>query len=79
MMTAKQTPEQPGDPSASLLLTSEKAVFCNLNERSLNCTPAWKQFAWGEDAPVPVNLSWPSGPHKMGGSMMGSCSYNRSQ
>ena len=24
-----QTNEQPGDPSASLLLTSEKAVFCN--------------------------------------------------
>ena len=24
----------------------------NLNERSLNCTPAWKQFAWGKDAPV---------------------------
>ena len=27
--TNKQTNEQPGYPSASLLLTSEKAVFCN--------------------------------------------------
>ena len=31
-----QTNEQPGDPSASLLLTSEKAVFCNLLTR-----PPW--------------------------------------
>ena len=30
MVTNKQTNEQPGDPSASLLLTSEKAVFSNL-------------------------------------------------
>ena len=28
--TNKQPTEQPGDPSASLLLTSEKAVFCNV-------------------------------------------------
>ena len=26
----KQSTKQPGDPSASLLLTSEKAVFCNV-------------------------------------------------
>ena len=29
MVTNKQPNEQLGDPSASLLLTSEKAVFCN--------------------------------------------------
>ena len=28
MVISNQTNEQPGDPSASLLLTSEKAVFC---------------------------------------------------
>ena len=28
MVTTERTNEQPGDPSASLLLTSEKAVFC---------------------------------------------------
>ena len=29
MVTNNRRNEQPGDPSASLLLTSEKAVFCN--------------------------------------------------
>ena len=29
MVTNKQTNKQPADPSASLLLTIEKAVFCN--------------------------------------------------
>ena len=29
MVTNKQTSKQPVDPSASLFLTSEKAVFCN--------------------------------------------------
>ena len=30
MLTTKRTTKQPGDPSASLLLTSEKAVFCKI-------------------------------------------------
>ena len=30
MVTNDRTNKQPGDPSASLLLTSKKAVFCNL-------------------------------------------------
>ena len=33
MVTNKQTNDQPGDPRASLLLTSEKAVFCNSKDR----------------------------------------------
>ena len=28
--TNEQTTKQPGDPSASLLLTTEKAVFCKM-------------------------------------------------
>ena len=30
----KRPNKQPGDPSASLLLTSEKAVFCNIDAGS---------------------------------------------
>ena len=29
MVTPEQTTKQPSDPNASLLLTSEKAAFCN--------------------------------------------------
>ena len=36
-----QTTKQPGDPSASLLLTSEKAVFCK-NTNLFQCFPKAK-------------------------------------
>ena len=32
MVSPNQPNKQPGDPKASLLLTSEKALFCNLNQ-----------------------------------------------
>ena len=46
-----QTNEQPGDPSASLLLTSEKAVFCKICwEPTPSCwavhCPRWIPWTW---------------------------------
>ena len=37
MVTTKWTTKQQGDPSASLLLTSEKEVFCNSNTWTQSC------------------------------------------
>ena len=47
-----QTNEQPGDPSASLLLTSEKAVFCKNRAvfcytRNHNTFPSQSMRDWG--------------------------------
>ena len=39
--TNKRTTNQPGDPSASLLLTSEKAVLCNCTSDSLLTDCYW--------------------------------------
>ena len=41
-----RTTNQPGDPRASLPLTSEKAVFCNKNDKENQYD--WAKF-WGEE------------------------------
>ena len=41
-----RTSNQPGDPSASLLLVSEKAVFCNKWIAPLMCCQAYLSLQW---------------------------------